>query len=254
MEAVDAKLTILSTDGMTLKCSPCEYLATIMNQHVILNVVLPKLPSAQFTFRSYKIMPRAQNAHAMVNAAFRFEFDAAKAGALKSCRICFGGIHPQFVHATQTEAALTGADDFYSNACLQNAIKSLKMELQPNAVLPDSSPEYRANLAIGLLYRFYLRTAPADKVKAEYRSGNVGLERPISSGMQTYATDEKTYPITKALPKYDGLIQCAGEAQYSNDGFSHHSVDRELWAAFVIATEVHAKVVGISAAKALVSY
>lgn len=252
LEAIDAKLTIVSTDGMTIKCSPSEYLTLNMSQHVILNVILPKLPPAQFTFRSYKIMPRAQNAHAMVNAAFLFEFDMVKPSMIKSCRICFGGIHPQFVHATQTEAILTGIDDLYSDANLQNAVKSLKEELQPNAMLPDPSPEYRTNLAIGLLYRFYLNTAPSDKIRAEYRSGSIGLERPISSGMQSYITDEKTYPITEATPKYDGLLQCAGEAQYSNDGFSLHTTDRELWAAFVMATEVHSKVVGINAAKALV--
>lgn len=254
METVGAELNIISIDGLVRKYSPKEYLALNMEQKIILNVTLPKLAPDQFLFRSYKIMPRAQNAHAMVNAAFLFEFDTSQPNKkpVKSCRICYGGINPKFIHAEETEKVLSGVDDLYTDATLKNAVKSLQNELKPNSILPDPSPEYRTSLAIGLLYRFYLNTAPVDRIKAAYRSGGIGLERPISSGIQTYETDDKTYPITQASPKYDGLIQTAGEAQYANDTFSVQSVEKELWGAFVVATEVHSKVVGINAAKALV--
>lgn len=256
MEAIDAKVNIASIDGLIRAYSPKECLSLDMNQRVILNVVLPKLPPSQYVFRSYKIMPRAQNAHAMVNAAFLFEFDTAAQvkRTVKSCRICFGGIEPTFVHAEQTEIALTGVDELYTDLCLHDAIQSLKKELHPNSVIPDPLPEYRVNLAIGLLYRFFLNTAPVERINAAYVSGGVGLERRISSGIQSFTMDDTTYPLTEPLPKYDGLIQCAGEAQYSNDIFSDQSVYKELWGAFVEATEVHSKVIGIDASKALVNY
>lgn len=49
-----------------------------------------------------------------------------------------------------------------------------------------------------------------------------------------------------------GLIQCSGEAIYSNDIFSQQSPSEELWAAFVQTTEFHEKIVKIDASKVLV--
>lgn len=253
LETVGAQLTIASGDGSTISISPKEYLATDMEQKVILSVAFPKLPANRFVFRSYKIMPRAQNAHAMVNAAFLFEFADSTRKSVKSCRICYGGINPKFVHAEKTEQLLNGVNNLYTNETLQKAIKSLQEELDPDSVLPDPSPEYRRKVAIGLFYRFLLNTS-SGTVGDVYKSGASTLERPLSSGTQSYQTDEKVYPLTQAVPKYDGRFQCSGEAIYSNDMFGVQSVGNELWAAFVPATEVHSKMVRIDASKALVKF
>lgn len=198
-------------------------------------------------------MPRAQNAHAMVNAAFLFEFESSDAKkSVKSCQICYGGINPSFIHAEMTEKLLNGTDDLYTNENLEKAIKSLRSEIQPDTVLPDPSAEYRQNLAIALFYRFMLNTSPPDNINDHYKSGCIGLERELSSGIQTYQSNEKTYPLTQPALKYEGLIQCSGEAEYVNDLFSAHQPHNELWAAFVPATAVHSKIVQIDATKALV--
>ena len=255
LETIGARLKIASVDGLARDYSPQEFLALDMAQKVILNIVFPKLPPDQFVFRSYKIMLRAQNAHALVNAGFLFEFETKDGkSAVKSCRICYGGINPKFVHAEATEKLLTGIDDFYTEEVLQKAIKSLQNEVQPDSVLPDPPADYRQSLAIALFYRFFLNTMPADKIKSEYVSGATGLERPLSSGIQTYESDEKSYPLTQPIPKYEGLIQCSGEAEYVNDLFSGLTVENEVWAAFVPATEVHSKIVQIDPSKALVLY
>lgn len=254
LETIGAQLKIASVDGLIRSYSPADYLALDMSQKVIVSIVFPKLEPNQFEFRSYKIMPRAQNAHALVNAAFLFEFDAIDGKkAVKSCRICYGGINPKFIHAEATEKLLTGVDDLYTEENLEKAIKSLQSEIEPDSILPDAPADYRRNLAISLFYRFFLATAPADRIKSEYVSGGMGLERPLSSGIQTYQEDEKQFPLTQAIPKYEGLIQCSGEAEYVNDAFSGLTVDQELWAAFVSATEVHSKIVSIDASKVLVS-
>lgn len=52
----------------------------------------------------------------------------------------------------------------------------------------------------------------------------------------------------KAVNKYDGLLQCSGEAKYINDMSPQPG---ELWAAFVPAKRVHAKVSQINATEAL---
>lgn len=252
LEAVGAKLNIISTDGLIHSCTAKEYLALNMQQKVILSVVFPQLSAKHFEFRSYKIMSRAQNAHAMVNAAFLFRFESIETKkVIKSCQICYGGINPRFIHAEYTEKLLESLGDIYTNENLEKAIKSLQSEIEPDSVLPDSSAEYRKNLAVALFYRFVLSTSPIDEIKNEYRSGSSGFVRPLSSGthvfvvvhpnvnnipislslslplvfekgIQTYETDDKSYPLTQPTLKYEGLIQCAGEV--INDSFKNNFI------------------------------
>lgn len=199
-------------------------------------------------------MPRAQNAHAMINAGFLFEFDTSGGKyTVKSCNICYGGINPNFIHAEATEILLTGVEDLYTNANVQKAVKSLRNELHPDAALLDSAPEYRKNLSIALIYRFFLSTAPTQRmIRDEFRSGATNIERPLSSGTQVFDTKHDLWPMTEPVLKNEGLIQCSGEAEYTNDIFSRYSANEELWCAFVQTTEFHEKIVKIDASMALV--
>lgn len=63
-----------------------------MKKKILLNIILPPLDPNKFTFRSYKIMPRAQSVHAYVNAAFLLKINVADL-TVESASICFGGIH-----------------------------------------------------------------------------------------------------------------------------------------------------------------
>ncbi|XP_037034825.1 indole-3-acetaldehyde oxidase-like isoform X2 [Bradysia coprophila] len=244
LEGCGAMLTITANGNSTSSVSVAEYLKTDMTKKVLLNVKLPTLDPTTYKFRSYKIMPRAQNAHAYVNAAFLFKFNG---DIVESARICFGGINPGFIHATNTEKNLQGKN-LYTNETLQSTISDLTNEIQPDWVLPDASPEYRKNLAISLFYKFVLKTSPEDKVKPENKSGGEILHRPLSSGKQMFDTYKDKFPLTQPVPKYEGLIQVSGEAQYSND---IPQLDNELWAAFVPATKVRAKIGKIDASDAL---
>lgn len=192
-------------------------------------------------------MIRAQNSSAYVNGAFLVNFNKDR---VTSARICYGGINPSFVHATKTEALLIGTD-LFSNETLQAALKSLSQELVPNWVLPDASPEYRKNLAISLFYRFILSTCPDNKLREMVKSGGQPIERPLSSGTQSFQTIGNEYPLTEPVAKYEGMVQCSGEAVFMND-MRHQK--NELWAAFVTATKVHAKIGSIDATKSLVSF
>lgn len=245
LESVGAQLSIQSKDNKTETVSVAQYLNLDMNKKVVLSVTLPRLDSTLYTFRSYKIMPRAQNAHAYVNAGFLFKIQNEK---VESARICFGGINPTFIHASVTENLLVGKD-LYCNETLQAALTSITNELQPDWVLPDASPNYRKNLAASLFYKFILKTCPTNKVTPINISGGEQIERPISSGTQSFDTYKEKYPLTQPVKKYEGLIQCSGEAKYIND--LPYQKD-ELWAAFVPATKPHAKIGKIDATDALV--
>lgn len=165
-----------------------------------------------------------------------------------SARICYGGINPKFVHATATERLLVGKD-LYTNETLQAALQSLSTEIHPDYRLPDATPEYRKGLALALFYKFALNTCATSKIGAERRSGADELQRPLSSGSQTFDSDQSQWPLNEPVEKYEGMVQCSGEAKYVNDLPPQHD---ELWAAFVPAIRVHSKVARIDATAALV--
>lgn len=71
---------------------------------------------------------------------------------VKSARILFGGINPEFIHAKNTEAYLVGKN-LIDNVTIQGALAKLNDELKPDHVLPDASPEFRKNLAMSLFYK-----------------------------------------------------------------------------------------------------
>lgn len=85
-----------------------------------------------------------------MNAAFLVEHDGNF--TVRSARICYGGIHPRFVHARSTEAYLA-SKNLIDNTTLQGALDKLNEEVQPNWVLPDASPTFRKNLALSLFYK-----------------------------------------------------------------------------------------------------
>lgn len=95
-------------------------------------------------------MPRAQNAHAMVNAGFLVKLD--ENSVVTQARIVYGAINPSFVHAERAEAYLTGKK-LFDNETLQGTFKELDAEIQPDHVLPDPDPKFRKQLAIALFYK-----------------------------------------------------------------------------------------------------
>jgi len=190
-------------------------------------------------------MPRAQNAHAYVNAAFLLEVETNC--KVKSARICFGGIRPDFVHASVIEKLLVGQSP-YETKLVEQTFTKLADLIKPDEVLPDASPVYRSKLACGLFYKFILKHAPEAEVGEKFRSGGQILKRPLSSGMQVYQTQKKNYPVTQAVEKGEGMIQCSGEATYMNDILT---TSNSLHCAFVGATKVGATIDQIDASDAL---
>lgn len=244
LDSIDARLTIVDCANNRTTVTMDQFLAMDMHQRVLYNVLLPRF-DPNTLFRSYKIMIRAQNAHAYVNAGFKIRLNGDR---VESARLCYGGIDPSFTHASSTEAMLIDRN-LYTNETLQAALVSLHDEVQPDWILPDASPEYRKQLALALFYRFFLSTCPMEKLNALHVSGRQAIERFVSSGTQSFLTFETKWPLTKPVPKYEGIMQASGEGKYINDLATQ---DGELWAAFAIATKVNAHVVKLDAGQALV--
>ncbi|TDG48782.1 hypothetical protein AWZ03_004685 [Drosophila navojoa] len=245
LEALDVRVVASKGAKDEQEISLADYLNSNDKKLVLKALLLPAYATDKFIYESYKIMPRAQNAHAYVNAAFLLELDAES--KVKNARICFGGIRPDFVHATPVEQLLVGRNPF-DNALLEQVFDKLSTLLQPDEVLPEASPAYRLSLACGLLYKFLLKHAPKEEVNEAFKSGAQLLQRPLSSGTQVYQTQQQNYPVTQAVQKVEGMIQCSGEATYMNDVLT---TSNTVHCAFVGATKVAASIEQIDASEAL---
>ncbi|XP_017150611.1 abscisic-aldehyde oxidase-like [Drosophila miranda] len=244
-EALDAKVLAMKSATEEQKISLAEYLRDSNRKLIIKAFLLSAYPKNKYIYDSYKIMPRAQNAHAYVNAAFLLELDSAS--KVQNARICFGGIRPDFVHATAIEQLMVGHSP-YESGLIERIFNTLPSQFHPDEVLPDASPAYRSKLACGLLYKFLLKHAPEAQVAEKFKSGGQILQRPLSSGLQVYQTQRQNYPVSQAVQKVEGMIQCSGEATYMNDVLTTANT---VHCAFVGATKVGATVDEIDAKEAL---
>jgi len=76
LETAGTQIHILEAPGVKKSMMLEDFLKVDMRHKIIYSVVLPAL-SDDYEYRSYKIMPRAQNAHAQVNAGFLFKLDGS---------------------------------------------------------------------------------------------------------------------------------------------------------------------------------
>lgn len=144
-----------------------------MDRKVVTKICLPAL-SQTHVYRTFKITPRQVHAHAYVNAGFLFNMgDGYKVKEKPS--ICFGGIREGFVHAVKTEDYLTGKCLNDPNV-MQIALKTLAEELNPEFAILEADPEYRRNLAQGLLYKTILGVI-SQTLEPKMKSGAENLNR-----------------------------------------------------------------------------
>nr|QPF77598.1 aldehyde oxidase 1 [Galleria mellonella] len=245
-ETVGGMITIADNIRNFKKLSFPEFLNTNMNKHIIINILLPPL-SLCCTVKTYKIMPRSQNAHAVVNAGFLFQFKK-NTYTLEKATIVYGSISPKFIHASKTENLLINKDP-YTDETLQLALKSLQEEINPEEAPPEPSSAYRKMLALALYYKAILSTCPDDKLNPKYRSGGEAIKRDTSKGVQVFDTDKSIWPLNQPVTKLEAMAQCSGEATFANDLLTETG---EVYAAFVTADVNPGSIIkGFDASKAL---
>ncbi|CAK1590833.1 unnamed protein product [Parnassius mnemosyne] len=229
LETVCAILTIASVNGSD-QMTPEAFLGVDMTGKLITQVKFPPL-SKSYRFISFKVMPRAQNAHAQVNAAFLYELNLNDQETVTSARIVIGGLSSKFVHAVKTEKFLRGRK-LFTNETLQLALHVLEDELVVQEIRGFLSSEYRKKCALGLFYKGLLNLIPEKKLKPRYRSGarDFRKTRPLSKGSQEFDTNPIIWPLNEPIPRLEALIQCSGEATYAND---IPTIPREVFCAFV---------------------
>ncbi|CAH2090182.1 unnamed protein product [Euphydryas editha] len=228
-ETVGAMITIASSPTNLDTIKLLDFLKFDMKGKIILNVMLPPLSTLSHV-KTFKIMPRSQNAHAIINAGFLFKYKNDK-NTLEKATIVYGNVSPHFVHASKTEELLIDKDPFAEDI-LESTLNSLHAEINPDTVPPEPSAEYRKMLAVSLYYKAILSLCPKGKLDEKYRSGGNVIKRHSSKGTQMYDTDESVWPLNKPVPKLEALVQCSGEGTFANDLTTQTN---EVFGAFVTA-------------------
>ncbi|XP_050685719.1 uncharacterized protein LOC126980172 isoform X2 [Leptidea sinapis] len=241
-ETVGAFVTIVDSKLKKTRMNMEDFLKTDLANKLIINVMLPPL-SERNLMKTYKVMARAQNTHAIVNAGFLFK--VKNNNIVETSNIVFGNIAPSFVHASDTENMLVG-QELFKEETLRAALMKLKQELVPEDSPPEPSGECRKNLALGLFYKAILSLCPS--VSPRYKSGGTVLTRRVSVGTQTYDTDKSLWPLNQPVVKLEALSQCSGEARYSCD---RYSMPRDVHVAFVLSDICLGEIVSFDASEAL---
>lgn len=243
MAAAGATLTIAFQSGSVRRSmSLWDFLKQDMTNSVIVSMVIP-FASNSVTFKSFKIMPRAQNSHAYVNAAFSMEMEPDGSTVKGKPLFVYGGIEAHSISASATEAYMEGKNLQDPNT-LKGALECLEKELAPNSFPAAASPQYRKSLAIGLFYKFYLAAISSH---SRVYGSTTAYQRPISQGCQSFSSKEEQYPITEPMTKLTAMLQTSGEAQYTTDIPTQLA---ELSAAFVLTSQANAKITKIDSSKA----
>ncbi|XP_075976671.1 uncharacterized protein LOC142976939 isoform X2 [Anticarsia gemmatalis] len=229
LECVGAVVTVRNSQGQMTTLKLTEFLNYDMMGSLMVNIEIPPLSSSHY-YRSYKIMPRNQNALAVVNAAFLVELNANN--EIVSARIVYGNIDPKFIHATNLENFLIGKNVFNDDV-LQQAIKVLDDELIAIEIAGEQSPAARKKLGLGLFYKFILNICPTGIALSKYTSGGELVNRTVSKGTPDFQSDPSLYPLNQPISKLEAEIQAAGEARFVNDLPAHPG---QVFGAFVLST------------------
>jgi xanthine dehydrogenase/oxidase len=207
---------------------------------VLLGIRIPlPVPRQAEHFHTDKVASRAQNARAIMNAAFRLTL--GHEGAITGATLVFGGVGRLPVRAARAEQALAGRT--LSDETLAGALEALRAEVG-QALVPwfdGVDPAGRVSLAEALFYKFILRitqaTAAADIDPACLSATPQG--RPLSRGERVYdEPDPAEAPLREPIVNLNACRQATGEQLYTND---LPPTAQTLSAAVVISDRPHAR-------------
>ena len=222
---------------------------------VIASLRIPLAREKGQYLRAYKMAKRKDDDIAIVNAALNLTLDSEQ--KVESVNLIYGGLAPITIAAKKTMEYLRGKQ-WTSPETLEGAMSALETDFDLRFGVPGGMATYRRSLALSFFYRFYhesmLDVAKDDEnvvSKVEIDHQAVGeIEREISSGQRDHdvALKYEKEVIGKAKPHVAAMLQCTGEAQYTDDIPVQKN---ELYGALVLSTKARAKILSINADAAL---
>nr|XP_027228843.1 xanthine dehydrogenase/oxidase-like [Penaeus vannamei] len=224
---------------------------------VLISVHLPYSQEDEYV-QAYKQSRRREDDIAIVNGAMRVRF-VSGTSRVADLRVAFGGMAATTVMAVKTAKELIGCE--WDEALLERAMALLLEDLPLDASAPGGMVEYRRTLTLSLFFKFYLNArkwlstrVPALVVplSADEESAIAPCHRPPFASTQTFqqveGNDKRHHPVGRPLVHASAYKQATGEAVYVDD---MPRVERELFAALVVSSRAHARILGIDETPAL---
>lgn len=224
---------------------------------VLISVHLPYSQEDEYV-QAYKQSRRREDDIAIVNGAMRVRF-VSGTSRVADLRVAFGGMAATTVMAVKTAKELIGCE--WDEALLERAMALLLEDLPLDASAPGGMVEYRRTLTLSLFFKFYLNVrkwlstrVPALVVplSADEESAIAPCHRPPFASTQTFqqvgGNDKRHHPVGRPLVHASAYKQATGEAVYVDD---MPRVERELFAALVVSSRAHARILGIDETPAL---
>ena len=159
---------------------------------ILLSITVPWTRPFEFV-KEFKQAHRRDDDIALVNAGMRvFVRRNFEKWEVVEASIVYGGVAPVTFRAVQTELLLVGK--IWDEKLLGDALSSLKEEISLHENAPGGMIEFRKSLTLSFFFKFFLWVYSAlnnskengDLQQARQRSAIQSLERPPSTGSQSY--------------------------------------------------------------------
>ncbi|KAG7154629.1 Xanthine dehydrogenase/oxidase-like 2 [Homarus americanus] len=213
-------------------------------EEVLLSVHIPYTQQDEY-FLGYKQARRRDDDIAIVNAGFRVRVRPGS-GEVTRLDMAFGGMAPTTVMALNTMKAAT-------SLLLQD------LPLSPSA--PGGMVEYRRALTLSFFFKFYLSVRGWLSERLPQQVAPLTKEEELATQIHRHTAPSSTQlfqkvppgqspvdPIGRPITHTSALKQATGEAVYVDD---MPTFSNELYAAMVLSTRPHAKILNIDESEAL---
>ncbi|KAG0207400.1 hypothetical protein BGX28_001339 [Mortierella sp. GBA30] len=203
--------------------------------------------------RSFKQAKRRDDDIAIVTAAIRVLLSDDK--RVKECSFAYGGMAAYTCQAKRASEYLQGKT-WGDAEVLDKTLEMIDADLPMAISTPGGVPEYRRTLAKSFFVRFWWDVIKQQEITVEHDHGDIRMmteeiHRHISSGSQNdwgTVQSSDTEVVSKSLVHLSAMQQVTGEAKYTDDLPRLHN---ELYAAVILSTRAHAKIVSIDNSAAL---
>ncbi|XP_046572351.1 LOW QUALITY PROTEIN: xanthine dehydrogenase/oxidase-like [Haliotis rubra] len=229
----------------------------ISADEVLISVHLPYTSENEY-FSGFKQAHRKDDDISIVNAGMRVEF-LERTNVVREITLAYGGMAQTTILAPKTMEALVGCA--WNDELVDKACRTLESDLPLEPGSPGGMVEYRRTLTTSFFFKFYLSVSKRliekghhanNKVVSEIVSGNGGISRAVSEGIQVFepVPDGQSLDdaVGRPLVHVSALQQTTGEAVYVDDLPKHED---ELYLSMVISTKPHARLVTVDPSEAL---
>ncbi|KAJ2796749.1 hypothetical protein H4S07_006128, partial [Coemansia furcata] len=249
--AAGAVLTLVSASGER-RVPMSEFFlghqrTAMQRGEVLVSVTVPFNAKGEVV-RAFKQAKRKEDAIAIVTCGLRVRVDESQ--RVVDAAFAYGGVAPTTVLARAAAKAAVGTT-WGDRAALDRVLDACQQELQLDYAAPGGMAEYRTALTTSFLFKFWAVSCSALRISCaeSLLTHELGEEdRVVSKARQEYAPVEDRAIVGKGVAHLAALKQVTGEARYVDD---MPELAGELHVGLVLATRVHARILGIDAEPAL---